>query len=85
MILKIVLLPQPEGPIRLTKRPCGIDSVTGASAWKTPTGVLKVLLTSSTRSFAAADMNPPLSTTLLRQFDCKSLARDAPANKPRAP
>ena len=32
MMLKIVLLPQPDGPIRLTKRPCGIDSVIGASA-----------------------------------------------------
>ena len=32
MILKIVLLPQPDGPIRLTKRPCAIESVTGASA-----------------------------------------------------
>jgi hypothetical protein len=25
MMLKMVLLPQPDGPIRLTKRPCGID------------------------------------------------------------
>jgi hypothetical protein len=51
MMLKMVLLPQPDGPIRLTKRPCGIDSVTGASAWKTPVGVLNVMLTSSTQSF----------------------------------
>ena len=48
MMLKIVLLPHPDGPIRLTKRPCGIDSVTGASASKTPVGVLNVMLTSST-------------------------------------
>src|ERR1700736_1084027 len=83
MILKIVLLPQPEGPIRLTKRPCGIDSVTGASAWKTPAGVLKVMLTLSTRSFGAGDMNPPLSTTLRRHCHSKSLASDAPAQTRR--
>src|SRR5262245_11177862 len=51
MMLKMVLLPHPDGPIRLTKRPCGIDSVIGASAWKTPVGVLNVMLTSSTQSF----------------------------------
>src|SRR5215831_19894612 len=55
MILKMVLLPQPDGPIRLTKRPCGIDSVTGASAWKAPVGVLNVMLTSATQSFGAED------------------------------
>ncbi len=55
MMLKIVLLPQPDGPIRLTKRPCGIDSVTGASAWKAPAGVLNVMLTCSTPSFGAED------------------------------
>src|SRR4029450_10947653 len=55
IMLKMVLLPQPEGPIRLTKRPCGIDSVTGASAWKTPVGVLNVMLTSATQSFGAED------------------------------
>src|SRR6188474_1965920 len=55
MILKIVLLPQPDGPIRLTNRPCGIVSVTGASAWKEPVGVLNVMLTSSTQSFGAED------------------------------
>src|SRR5262245_62404958 len=55
MMLKMVVLPQPEGPIRLTKRPCGIDSVTGASAWKTPVGVLNVMLTSSTQSFGDED------------------------------
>src|SRR5882672_3530740 len=61
MTLKIVLLPQPDGPIRLTKRPCGIASVTGASAWKTPAGflgvglVLNVMLTSSTQSFGAGN------------------------------
>ncbi len=55
MMLKMVLLPQPDGPIRLTKRPCGIESVIGASAWKTPVGVLNVMLTSSTQSFGAED------------------------------
>src|SRR5215471_17842149 len=61
MILKMVLLPQPDGPIRLTKRPCGIDSVTGASAWKAPVGVLNVMLTSATQSFGAEnDMRTPL-------------------------
>src|SRR3954453_13213473 len=61
MMLKIVLLPQPDGPLRLTKRPCGIDSVTGASASKTPVGVLNVMLTSSTQSFGADDgMRTPL-------------------------
>src|ERR1700720_4772901 len=62
IMLKIVLLPQPDGPIRLTKRPCGIDSVTGASAWKAPAGVLNVMLTCSTPSFGAEDdksMLPP--------------------------
>src|SRR5262249_8085735 len=43
--------PQPDGPIRLTKRPAGIDSVTGASAWNEPVGVLNVMRTSSTQSF----------------------------------
>ena len=50
-MLKIVLLPQPEGPIRLTKRPGEIDSVTGASAVKAPFGVRKVMPTWSRRSF----------------------------------
>ena len=66
-MLKIVLLPQPDGPIRLTKRPCGIDSVTGASAWKTPLGVLNAMLTWSTASLsggrscgcAPGDMHAP--------------------------
>ena len=63
MMLKIVLLPQPDGPIRLTKRPCGIESVTGASAWKEPVGVLNVMLTSSTQSFGAEDgMRTPLDS-----------------------
>src|SRR6516164_11403496 len=62
MMLKMVLLPQPDGPIRLTKRPCGIDSVTGASAWKAPVGVLNVMLTSATHSFGAEnDMRTPLA------------------------
>ena len=61
MMLNIVLLPQPDGPTRLTKRPCGIDSVTGASAWKTPAGVVNAMLTSSTQSFGAEDgMRTPL-------------------------
>ena len=55
MMLNIVLLPQPEGPIRLTNRPCGIESVTGASAWNAPVGVLNVMLTSATQSFGAED------------------------------
>src|SRR5262249_51172367 len=61
MMLKMVLLPQPDGPIRLTKRPCGIDSVTGASAWKASVGVLNIMLTSATQSFGAEDdMRTPL-------------------------
>src|SRR5216117_3191536 len=60
MTLKMVVLPQPEGPIRLTKRPCGIDSVIGASAWKAPVGVWNVMLTSATQSFGAgSDMHTP--------------------------
>src|SRR5512140_1984680 len=55
MMLKMVLLPQPDGPIRLTNRPCGIESVTGASAWNAPVGVLNVMLTSATQSFGAED------------------------------
>src|SRR4051812_21969629 len=56
MMLKIVLLPQPEGPIRLTKRPCGIERVIGASAWKEPLGVLNAMLTWSTTSLAVEDL-----------------------------
>src|SRR6516162_3824087 len=67
MMLKIVLLPQPDGPIRLTKRPCGIDSVIGASAWKAPVGVLNVMLTSATQSFGAEDdMRTPLDRVAAR-------------------
>src|SRR2546430_9653884 len=63
----MVLLPQPDGPIRLTKRPCGIDSVTGASAWKAPVGVLNVMLTSATHSFGAEnDMRTPLDRVAAR-------------------
>src|ERR1700674_2398810 len=54
-MLKIVLLPQPEGPIRLTNRPAATDSVTGASAWNTPAGVLNDILMFSTRSFGGAE------------------------------
>src|SRR5262245_30964584 len=75
MMLKIVLLPQPEGPIRLTKRPCGIASVTGASASKTPAGLLDVTLvlnvipTSSTQSFGAGyDMRTPVIRGGARKF-----------------
>ncbi len=67
MMLKMVLLPQPDGPIRLTKRPCGIDSVIGASAWKAPVGVLNVMLTSATQSFGAEDdMRTPLDRVAAR-------------------
>src|SRR6516164_1174496 len=67
MMLKMVLLPQPDGPIRLTKRPCGIDSVTGASAWKAPVGVLNAMLTSATQSFGAEnDMRTPLHRVAAR-------------------
>src|SRR5207248_4297803 len=50
MMLKMVVLPQPEGPIRLTKRPCGIASVIGTSAANGPAGVGNVMLTFSTQS-----------------------------------
>src|SRR5262245_24909252 len=67
MMLKMVVFPQPDGPIRLTKRPCGIDSVAGASAWKAPVGVLNVLLTSATQSFRAEDdMRTPLDRVAAR-------------------
>src|SRR5262249_44909461 len=59
MMLKIVVLPQPEGPMRLTKRPCGMASVTGASARKAPLRVWNVMLTSATQSFGADDMRTP--------------------------
>src|ERR671930_2446499 len=58
MMLKMVLFPQPDGPIRLTNRPCGIESVTGASAWNAPVGVLNVMLTSATQSLGAEDDMP---------------------------
>src|SRR5258706_15454873 len=62
MMLKMVLLPQPDGPIRLKKRPCGIDSVTGASAWNATVGVLNDIQTSATHSFGAEnDMRTPLN------------------------
>src|ERR1700730_19407543 len=57
-MLKIVHLPQPEGPIRLTKRPGEIVSVTGAKAKKAPCGVLKVMPTWSRRSFAGIHAFP---------------------------
>src|ERR1700704_6364452 len=58
MMLKIVLLPQPDGPIRLTNRPFGIDKVTGASATKAPPGVSNALLTRSISSFAIFSIEP---------------------------
>src|SRR5216684_7858245 len=69
MMLKIVLLPQPDGPIRLTKRPAGIDSVTGASARNAPAGVLNVMLTSSTQSFGGeGGMHTPADRAESRWF-----------------
>src|SRR5438876_1416115 len=82
MMLKMVLLPQPDGPIRLTKRPCGIDSVTGASAWKAPVGVLNVMLTSATHSFGAEnDMRTPLDRVAARiaQSPADYIAKAVPA------
>src|SRR6185369_17586570 len=82
MMLKIVLLPHPDGPIRLTKRPCGIDSVTGASAWKAPVGVLNVMLTSATHSFGAEnDMRTPLDrvTARITQSPADYIAKAMPA------
>src|SRR5256885_8792535 len=90
MMLKIVLLPQPDGPIRLTKRPCGMARLTGASAWKTfavVAPVLNVMLTSSTQSFGAgmhapATKNSPHSafharlTPYVRKLYRKSYASD---------
>src|SRR5262244_1026042 len=92
MMLKIVLLPQPEGPIRLTKRPCGIASVTGASASKTPAGLLDVTLvlnvipTSSTQSFGAGyDMHSrhPWRCTEIPPDPEARLAKAVPARKGR--
>src|SRR5262249_3861458 len=60
-MLKIVLLPQPDGPIRLTKRPEGTASVTSASAANAPTDVANVMLMPSMRSFvgdAKAHLRP---------------------------
>src|SRR5260221_12407357 len=82
MMLKMVLLRQPGGPIRLTKRPCGIDSVTGASAWKAPVGVLNVMLTSATHSFGAEhDMRPRLNRVAARiaQSAADYIAKAVPA------
>src|SRR6202011_17116 len=60
---------QPDGPIRLTKRPAGIDSVTGASAWNAPAGVLNVMVTSSTQSFGGGGgMHPPADRAESRWF-----------------
>ena len=83
MMLKMVLLPQPDGPIRLTKRPCGIESVTGASAWKTPVGVLNVMLTSSTQSFGAEDgMRTPLASGTIFPSPRDYIAKAMPATIP---
>ena len=43
-----IIAPDPEQPEPPAPRPFGIDSVTGASACKTPVGVLNVMLASST-------------------------------------
>src|SRR5262249_53217762 len=82
MMLKMVLLPHPDGPIRLTKRPCGIDSVTGASAWKTPVGVLNVMLASSTQSFGVeGGMHAPARPCRGTEFPmpCNYIAKAMPA------
>ena len=57
MMLKMVLLPQPDGPIRLTKRPCGIASVTRRERMEDAATrrVLNLMLTSSTQSFGVED------------------------------
>src|SRR5258706_9649919 len=55
-MLKIVLFPQPDGPIRLTNWPGATESVTWASAWNEPAGVAKAMLTSSIRSLAGETM-----------------------------
>src|SRR2546430_1068030 len=60
-MLKIVLLPQPDGPIRLTNRPDGTVSETCASASNAPAGVANAMLTSSSRTFvgeAKAHLHP---------------------------
>src|SRR5258708_26982825 len=82
MMLKMVLLPQPDGPLRLTKRPCGIDSVTGASAWKAPVGVLNVMLTSATHSCGVEnDMRTPRNRVAARiaQSPADYIAKAVPA------
>src|SRR5262252_9774176 len=83
MMLKIVLLPQPDGPIRLTKRPCGMDSVIGASAWKAPVGVLNVMLTSATQSFGAEDdMRTPLDRVAARIPQSPGTISQKPCQQP---
>src|SRR5580704_2017287 len=49
-MLKMVLLPQPDGPIRLTNEPCGTARLTWSSAWKAPDGVWNLMLRSSIQS-----------------------------------
>src|SRR6516165_11654489 len=83
MMLKMVLLPQPDGPIRLTKRPCGMDSVIGASAWKAPVGVLNVMLTSATQSFGAEDdMRTPLDRVAARIPQSPGTISQKPCQQP---
>src|SRR5471030_2438953 len=49
-MLKMVLLPQPDGPIRLTNEPSGTARLTWSSAWKAPDGVWNLMLRSSIQS-----------------------------------
>src|SRR5437879_7751975 len=77
MMLKMVLLPQPDGPMRLTKRPCGMESVMGASAAKPPDGLGNVMLTFSTSSFAPVDdmhaPHPARDTAIITQMSCQAV------------
>ena len=45
MMLNSVLLPQPDGPTRLTKRPLSIDRLIGATARNVPPGVVNAMPT----------------------------------------
>ena len=77
-MLKMVLLPQPDGPIRLTKRPAGTASVTSASAVKTPDGASNIMLTPSMRSFVGEAKAASDYTNLTP----RSSANSVPASKP---
>jgi hypothetical protein len=57
--------------------------VTGASAWKTPVGVLNVMLTSSTQSFGAEDgMRTPLASATIFPSPRDYIAKAMPATIP---